>query len=687
MERLLSNITNPNSTYIKVQLKFQGYRQYHLHGYIDTGASICVANQYVIPSYKWEDAKNRISVQIANTDVIELRKVAHNITVLIAGEEFFIPTIYQQNTGVDFLIGNNFLHLYAPFVQWVDRIALHKDGQQVLIQKVTKAYSFASPELLPTYAKPRKRGEVIPRKNITAERENGPNEHISLLHKQNPYLRIHKLRIISNELLLIHNSLSKFDRINCEKALKRVSSDNPLDKTINKALDNPRVHARIELLDNSKVIRVKPMNYTPWDRTEFKVQIKELLDLKVIRPSSSPHSSPAFMVENEAERRRGKKRMVVNYKELNKHTIDDGYFLPKKEELFSMIKGMKWFSTFDCKSGFWQVPLAEECRKLTAFSCPNGQYEWNVVAFGLKQAPGLFQRRIDNALRLKDSNHPLSKCCTVYVDDILIFSKSEEEHYVHVIKLLEQCLQEGIILSEKKAQLAQTKIKFLGLTVENGSISMQDHILTKITEFPSRIKDKTQLQRFLGLITYAEGFVPKLAEAKKPLQGKLKKDVSFAWTEEDSKVVDKIKKKFTNVPPLYHPLETDASGDYWGAALKAKVKESDGDYTEKLCRYTSGTFKKHELSYHSNEKECLAVKKGIKKFRVYLISSEFLVRCDNKNFGYFLRTNIADDYKQGRLVRWQQWFSHYKFKVEHIKGTNNVLADCLTREFHEKEES
>lgn len=392
------------------------------------------------------------------------------------------------------------------------------------------------------------------------------------------------------------------------------------------------------------------------------------------------------------------------------------------------------------------------------------------MAFGLKQAPGIFQRRIDNALCLKQPENILSKIYTVYVDDILVFSKTEEEHYYHVIKVLEQCLKKGIILSQKKAKIAQTKINFLGLELENGSLVMQDHIWKKIQNFPSDIKDKTQLQRFLGILNYVEGYVKNLSEIRKPLQAKLKKDVVFRWDINDSHYVDKIKKKLVSLPALYHPsdddhmiLETDASGSHWGAVLKARCKITDLDriacdditvsnphqvkkcwecdsnaspstsssskalsctharfygiskdsniftrngstvncesnfavntgvtdlgnseYTEKLCRYTSGSFQNAELNYHSNEKEYLAVKKGISKFRIYLISKEFTVRIDNKNLSCFLRTNISGDYKQGRLIRWQQWSIITSFKSSTSRESTTLLQIASPKNLQKK---
>lgn len=177
-----------------------------------------------------------------------------------------------------------------------------------------------------------------------------------------------------------------------------------------------------------------------------------------------------------------------------------------------------------------------------------------------------------------------------------------------------------------------------------------------------------------------------VGEIRKPLQKKLKKDYIWVWSEDDTKYIRKIKNKLKDFPTLYQPqeedlmlLETDASQEYWAGVLKAKKQDNE----EKLCRYTSGTFTGAELNYHSNEKEWLAVKKAISKFRIYLLPKEFVVRTDNKQFGPFIRNNIQGDYKQGRLLRWQQWFNYYKFTIEHIKGEDNHLADTLTRELAE----
>ena len=143
------------------------------------------------------------------------------------------------------------------------------------------------------------------------------------------------------------------------------------------------------------IVRVKPIRYNQQEKLEFKVQLKELEDRQLAFKSSeenkSPHSSPAFMVNNHAEQKRGKPRMVINCKRLNELTVFDGYFLPNKEILINKTLSKKWFSKFDCKSGFYQIKLKDSVKPLTAFSTPQGQYIWNVMPMGLKNAPQIFQ--------------------------------------------------------------------------------------------------------------------------------------------------------------------------------------------------------------------------------------------------------------------------------------------------------
>ncbi|ACL36982.1 putative enzymatic polyprotein [Rudbeckia flower distortion virus] len=680
-----STKTNPYSTYVTVGFYFNGYKGFHLHAYVDTGATSCTASPHIIPTELWEELPKPILVNIANDTNIEIRYVTRNLKVSMTDTNgnkhtFIIPTVYQQNTGMDFIFGQNFLKLYRPFTQDLYEIYLTPKLLKFKIQQ--RAFKQASPGFLDSIRK-QKRGEIISKHATNPINITKLEDNLRIVETILEDSNSKTLSEVSDSKTLSEDSDDYFvysiQRHNTivNDLLTQACSENPLDENKN----HNGLLAEIKLINPATTVNVKSMAYSPDDAVEINKQIQELLEIKVIRPSRSPHSSPCFLVQNHNEIKRGKKRLVINYKALNAATISDGYLLPNKETILTAIRGRKYFSTLDCKSGFWQIRLNENSKPLTAFSCPMGQYEWNVVPFGLKQAPGLFQRFMDNSFK------EYSAFCAVYVDDILVFSKTLDEHYDHLETVLRKCIETGIILSKKKAEVAKTKINYLGFTISNGEIELQSHILENIKLFPSRIPDKKSLQRFLGILTYADQYIRKLAEWRKPLQRKLKKDTVWEWNDSDTQYVEKFKRNLKEFPKLHHPLpdeyliiETDASHEHWAGVLKSRGT----DNLERLCRYTSGSFKPAEINYHSNEKEVLAVKRTITKFKGYLASSEFLVRTDNKYFTYFLRTSIKDDYKQGRLIRWQQWFSHYKFNVEHLAGTHNFTADSLTREFANK---
>ena len=196
--------------------------------------------------------------------------------------------------------------------------------------------------------------------------------------------------------------------------------------------------------------------------------------------------------------------MVINYKRLNDNTYDDGYKIPNKDSLINYIQGYRYFSQLDCKNGFWQIRLDEDSKPWTAFSCLCGLYEWNVMPFGLKNAPQTFQRMIDRIF----SKYSF---ILVYIDDILVFSKTFHEHINHLELVFEELINNGLVVSRKKIKLFKNQIKFLGLELENGQVKLQEHIVQKINNFSNKLEDLKTLQSFLGLLNYARPYIKNLS--------------------------------------------------------------------------------------------------------------------------------------------------------------------------------
>ena len=189
------------------------------------------------------------------------------------------------------------------------------------------------------------------------------------------------------------------------------------------------------------------MIYSHEDIEVFKIQINELMQMNVLRESKSPHSSPTFMVRKHSEIKRGKTRIVINYKEMNKNTKFDGYYIPNKKILINLARGKNYYSKFDSKSRFWKIKMDDDSIPITAFSTPRGNYEWMVMPFGLKNALWVFQRKIDKIFS------DYSSFIIVYIDDMLICSDNEKDHEKHLNIFITLCKEPDIVLSKKKVKI------------------------------------------------------------------------------------------------------------------------------------------------------------------------------------------------------------------------------------------
>ncbi|MCF8701941.1 RNA-directed DNA polymerase [Corynebacterium sp. MC-10] len=268
--------------------------------------------------------------------------------------------------------------------------------------------------------------------------------------------------------------------------------------------------------------------------------------------------------------------------------------MPNKRDLLKRTFKANLYSKFDLKSGFWQIQIAEKDKYKTAFNVPFGQYEWNVMPFGLKNAPSEFQNVMNSIF-----NH-LSSFSIVYIDDVLIFSEDIDSHFKHLNIFLKTVKYNGLVVSAKKIKLFQTGIRFLGHDLYQGTYKPICRVIEFADKFPDIITDKTQLQRFLGSLNYVADFIPKIRHICKPLFNKLKKSPS-PWSPENTKAVVTIKNIVKTLPCLGIPrpeafmiVETDASDIGYGGILKQRISPKDD---EQLVRYTLGVWNSAQKNY------------------------------------------------------------------------------------------
>ena len=409
-----------------------------------------------------------------------------------------------------------------------------------------------------------------------------------------------------------------------------------------------------------------------------KSEIDDFLKKNLIRNSKSPWSCAAFYVQKNADIERGTPRLVINYKPLNKALEWIWYPIPNKNDLVHRLTEAVVFSKFDMKSGFWQVQISENDKYKTAFTASFGHYEWNVMPFGLKNAPSEFQNIMN------DIFNPFSHFTIVYIDDVLVYSNSIDEYWKHLYSFLETIKRNGLVLSAKKIKLFQTKVRFLGYDIFEGQIRPIDRAIRFVDKFPDVITDKAQLQRFLESLNYVADIYKDLRKHCKPFFDRLRSNPP-PWTNIHTSLIKHIKSHVKTLPCLGIPtanafkiVETDASDIGYRGILKQRVSP---DSFEKIVRFYSGVWNTAQLNYSTIKKEILSIVLCISKFQSDLLNQKFLLRIDCKIAKYVLEKDVENIASKHIFARWQAILSVFDIDIEYIKGSQNAIPDFLTCEF------
>ncbi|GAQ93446.1 hypothetical protein KFL_015370020 [Klebsormidium nitens] len=343
--------------------------------------------------------------------------------------------------------------------------------------------------------------------------------------------------------------------------------------------------------------------------------IEERLKCGFVRPSTSRWAFPTTMPPKKYEHGNWTlKRPCEDYRELNKVSITDHYPLPTPEEILDQLEGATWFTTLDLRWGYHQVALDEKDCCKTAFWGPKGLYEWVVMPLGLKNAPAFFQRLMDTTLRAQ------YEFCRCYIDDVIIFSKSFEEHLVHQRAVLSALRAKRIKCHPKKMRLVVSDVEYLGhFVVPNGTAPQQAKVEAILKMAAPH--DVPSLRAFLGTAGYYRRYVPNYSSIAAFLNKLLQKDVPWRWTAEAQHAFEQLKVKLTEAPILRRPnfalpfeLHTDWSAEGLGAVLAQRDEENK----EFVVAYASRSNNRTERNYSSYQGECLAAVWGVQIFSVYL---------------------------------------------------------------------
>ena len=411
----------------------------------------------------------------------------------------------------------------------------------------------------------------------------------------------------------------------------------------------------------------------PIVREEIDKQIEILLRYNIIEPSTSRWTAPVVLVR----KKDNSYRFVIDYRSLNKVTTKISYPLVRVEDVWDAIgrKSSGLFSIVDLCSGFWQIDLEESSREKTGFVTQNRQFQFCKLPMGLSNSPATFQKAMTDTL-----GNLLYDCAFSYIDDVIIFSKSDvNAHITDLAKVFQRLRKAGFKLKPSKCTFGASSVKYLGHILSKDGIFPNPTKTKVVEEFPTP-KTTKHVRRFLGICNYYRRFIKDFGSIRTPLNDLLIKDNQFIWSEECEQAFQQLKSALTSAVMLKyaHPskpynLTCDASGSGIGYILS----QNDDKGTDKVIAYGGRSLRTNEKAYSITEREGLAVVEGIREFQTYLTGSVFTVITDHKALK-FIKDNEGGS---GRLARWALELAGYDYEVKYKQGAANINADVLSRQY------
>ena len=395
--------------------------------------------------------------------------------------------------------------------------------------------------------------------------------------------------------------------------------------------------------------------------------VRKMLRAQIIEHSNSPWVSNMVVVT----KKDGTPRFCIDFRKLNEVTRKDAYPLPLIETCLDALAGATLFSTFDLRSGYHQMRMSEKDADKTSFVTREGTFRYKVLPFGLCNAGASFQRLMD--LVMAGLNF---KACLVYLDDIIVFSVTVDQHLGRVAEVFKRLRTANLKVKPSKCKLMQDRVEFLGHIVSADGVATDPTKIEAVEKWPAP-KNLHEVRSFLGLCGYYRRFVKNFAAVASPMTALTEKGRPFRWGQGCQDAFEQLKAQLVTSPVLAMPrdkgqfiLDTDASNWAVGAVLS---QVQDG--IERVIAYSSRVLSRPERNYCVTRRELLAVTYYLKKFRQYLLGRHFLVRTDHAALLWLKRTPEPI----GQQARWISFIDEFQFDIEHRPGKKHGNADAMSR--------
>ena len=437
------------------------------------------------------------------------------------------------------------------------------------------------------------------------------------------------------------------------------------------------VKHHIRLLPDTLPIKRRPYPLPPHKLQELQTQMSALVENGWVERSESPWGAPILFVP----KKNNTLRMCVDYRDLNAVTVDDSYPLPRIEVLLHRASKATVFTKLDLASGFHQIEVAPESRPMTAFRlpeavCGSSLWQWKVMPFGLRNAPPTFQRAM--AVALEGCDH----CSVVYIDDILIFSETREQHLNNLREVFDRLVKHSYHARLQKCEFLQPQVEFLGHVISAEGIRTHPDKVDALRQWPIPLSSASQVKSFLGLVMWYRAFIPHLATIATPLFELTSSKTKFRWSTDCEIAARRLQGAVTEAPVLARwewardtRVTCDASKVGIGGVL-----EQRHDLGWKPIAFWSRKLKDAETRYCATDLEWLAIVTAVTRVWYWLLDGKTFVICsDHKALERKLCKSAHDPPINDRQARWIESMARYSFTFQWITGKENVVADALSR--------